>query len=139
MSLYNIEWWRPAAGYPGFEVSTKGRARDALTGRVLRCFPNWDRYLEVELAVNLVYRTWVPVHELIAATFLGPPGPDQVAVHKNGRSGTTGRRTWSGTPRSPDAGMRRHAREGVTYEASGRRSRRRTVMWKHVVDEHFPT
>lgn len=85
MSPYDIERWRPAVGYPGYEVSTKGRVRNALTGEVLRGFPNWDRFLEVELAVNLVYRTWVLVHELITATFLGPPGPDQVAVHKNGK------------------------------------------------------
>jgi len=75
------EIWRPIKGFPNYEISTHGRVRsNYLRGRsgghgrfnrVLKQRPNTGGYPTVSLYRNRKAKT-VPVHRLVAGTFLKP-------------------------------------------------------------------
>lgn len=76
-----IEKWKLVDGWPGYEVSSKGRVRRTLTGLVRRgvkagrlmtvTLNSWG-YPTVYLK-NLTKRTGVHVHRLVAIAFISPP------------------------------------------------------------------
>lgn len=68
------EWWLPAAGFePRYDVSTLGRVRNRITGRILVASGRYP-------SVTLGGRT-VAIHRLMGETFLGGPHPGQVLLH----------------------------------------------------------
>lgn len=80
----NQEEWRPAAGFPDYEVSSLGRVRRKTAGGgsgqwppgfVLSSFPGCYGYSRLDLWLNGKKKT-VRVHRLVADAFLAtPPGP----------------------------------------------------------------
>lgn len=75
------ERWRPACGYPGYEVSDQGRVRSFMKGtraRILKTDTGKSGHLRVRLyACGKGYTE--PVHRLVLLAFAGPP----LALHND--------------------------------------------------------
>jgi hypothetical protein len=63
------EEWRPAPGFPAYEVSSLGRVRNVRTGRVLKLSIGTNGYYKTRLSDRTVF-----VHRLVCEVFQGPPG-----------------------------------------------------------------
>lgn len=89
------EEWRPAAGFPDYEVSSHGRVRGIdrrvpwrgtlrlIEGRVLKTRLK-DGYVHVGLRVNHSATSNIRIHRLVAATFIGPCPEGMEVLHING-------------------------------------------------------
>jgi hypothetical protein len=77
------EEWRPAPGFPNYEVSSFGRVRRAATGKLLRPYPNRRGYRRNGLYVE--GRRYQPlVHRLVCEAWHGPPPEGRpLACHAN--------------------------------------------------------
>ena len=80
------EVWKDVSGYEGkYQVSDRGRVRNALTGTVLS--PSRPRkslrYLSLPLGPRSNIKTFL-VHRLVAVAFLGEPDGRRQVNHKNG-------------------------------------------------------
>lgn len=60
--------WLPIPSHPGYEASSDGRVRNAVTGRVLRQRPTVKGYLQVDLGSRA---KGVLVHRLVCEAFFG--------------------------------------------------------------------
>lgn len=89
------ERWRPVVGFPGYEVSDRGRLRSyRMPGRarrfrtrpVLLTSRSKDGYRRVTLC-NQGDTHHTMVHTLVLRAFVGPVPPGQEGRHKNGRPG----------------------------------------------------
>jgi hypothetical protein len=85
------EEWRPAVGFPAYEVSSEGRVRRAAggrgarAGRLLAPLPHPRGYLVVHLSNGSARARRRPlIHSLVAAAFLGDRPPGLQVNHKNG-------------------------------------------------------
>ena len=85
-----VEEWKPAAGFPDYEVSSFGRVRRLTTrtsttaGRILKPALHYRGYLQHGLALERKTKT-VRLNRLICATFHGPaPSPQHEAAHEDG-------------------------------------------------------
>lgn len=75
--------WKPAKGYPNYEVSTGGQIRNKDTKKILSPKERWDGYSEVTLMKNSE-RKYVKVHRIVASTF-ELKGEGNIINHKNGK------------------------------------------------------
>lgn len=74
------EIWKPIPDYEGFyEISTEGRIRNSVTGRILKTKSN-QPYYQVWLNKNGL-REIKKVHQLVALTFLGEVPPNCIVNH----------------------------------------------------------
>lgn len=74
------EWFR-VPGYPTYEVSSHGRARN--NGGPLVVTPGGNgKYPSITLCGNGKYRT-VGLHRILCEAYHGPPQPGQNALHKD--------------------------------------------------------
>ena len=81
----NNETWLPVAGYENlYEVSSLGRVRSLVSGRVMRPAKNRYGYLKVNLYKNGKHKTHT-VHRLVATAFLENPLNLPQVNHKNER------------------------------------------------------
>lgn len=77
------ERWVPIPEHEGYEVSSLGQVRNAITGHVLALLDHDRGYVQVHLGRRARNRY---VHRLVCAAFNGPPPPDMVrpqADHRN--------------------------------------------------------
>lgn len=81
-----MEEWAPLEEFPGYEVSTEGRIRNALTYHVLGIYDNGHGVYQVVMRRD-GHPTARAVHRLVALTFIGPP-PEQgyVPIHLDGHA-----------------------------------------------------
>ena len=77
------EEWKPIEGLEGYECSTKGRIKNANTGRIMKTHANERGYYNVQLHVNKKEYT-KRVHRLIGETFLDGGGLGFDVNHKHG-------------------------------------------------------
>lgn len=63
-----MEIWLPIKEFPKYDISSDGRIRNAMTGRIIKTFPNVRGYLIATLYRDKVAHT-VRVHRLVATTF----------------------------------------------------------------------
>jgi len=116
------ETWRPVAGWPGYEVSDRGRVRSwkqRAPGRV------WaeDRsqephilrpdtrngYLSVVLSDKALGRQWAAIHRLVLEAFVGPAPEGAQGAHGDGdRNNNTLRNLSWKTPVANNADKRLH-------------------------------
>lgn len=82
-SLTPAEAWKVVPGFSGYSASTLGRIRDDLTGRVLRQSVASHGYRQVGLRIEEGRRS-LPVHQLVAAAWLGHCPPGLEVDHVNG-------------------------------------------------------
>lgn len=77
------ELWKDIEGYDGrYMVSTHGRIKNCLRGKLLKPFPNQSRgYLEVCLTLNGKTKS-IRVHKIVASHFLS--GEGEVVNHIDG-------------------------------------------------------
>jgi hypothetical protein len=107
------ERWAPVPGWPGCEVSDRGRVRRASDGALVRQFVRSSGYLAVhvpgETTSNLPRRQFV--HRLVLEAFVGPRGPGQVTRHINGnpKDNRVENLAW-GSEKENNADRRRHGR-----------------------------
>lgn len=93
------EGWRPIAGWPGYEVSDRGRVRTLKRRsrpKMLRQFRNHRGYMRVML-IEPGRRLHARVHVLVASAFIGPaPGPGYTVDHqdRNKRNNAPGNLEW---------------------------------------------
>lgn len=86
----SAEEWRQIPGYPGYEVSNRGRVRSHLKyhgsfgPRILRQPPDRDGYPQVHLRDASGRDPVVKVHILVAVAFLGERQEGQEARHLDG-------------------------------------------------------
>lgn len=78
-----MEIWKPAPGYPRYEVSNEGRVRRVGTGRILKPWTDRESYCIVTLRHENGERRKVRVARLVLAAFTGTWG--QEANHLNGK------------------------------------------------------
>jgi hypothetical protein len=64
------EYWMPAPGYPGYEVSSLGRVQNSKTGRILKPSINAGGYVQFSLRGHSVWS-----HRLVAEAFVDNPDP----------------------------------------------------------------
>jgi hypothetical protein len=81
-----IEQWKPIPEYRHlYEVSSEGRFRSRLTGKLLRpAVTHRTGYLTVKLYRDRVGKTY-RAHRLVLTAFVGPCPADHVARHLNGK------------------------------------------------------
>ena len=77
------ETWKDIEGFPGYQVSDRGRVKNKKTGQILRPGLGGVGYLTVALYKNKKSTT-KNVHELVALAFLGPKPYKMTVNHKNG-------------------------------------------------------
>jgi hypothetical protein len=82
------EEWRPAPGFPGYEVSSLGRILSRRQGReiVLASWVTPKGYHFVRLSRSLYDVKAEAVHRLVATTFLGPRPEGMEVRHLDGDS-----------------------------------------------------
>lgn len=82
-----VEEWRPVVGYEGYyQVSNKGRVRNAKTLRVLKTWINNGGAHMVTFSVNKK-RKGCTISRLVAAAFIGPCPENSIVLHgKKGRN-----------------------------------------------------
>lgn len=79
------EQWKPIEGFPGYEVSDKGRVRSFKSGKAKILKPGLrSGYFFVILSNNGVKQT-KDIHRLVAEAFLGIPKEKLEVNHKNGK------------------------------------------------------
>lgn len=84
------EAWRPASGFPKYEVSSLGRVRRAVRGnatqpgRILVGKVSRNGYRQLSLSNNGRRPDSILAHRLVAAAFIGPRPPGKQINHKNG-------------------------------------------------------
>lgn len=77
--------WRPAVGWPAYEVSDAGEVRRVGAARPLRPRPEKKGYLRVALhAGGASTRRDVSIHSLVLEAFVGPRPPGAEVDHGNG-------------------------------------------------------
>ena len=69
--------WKDIDGHPSHQVSDEGEIRNKKRGNILK--PNPDRYGYYRLSLGNVDN--VPVHRIVAKTFLQPERPEQIQVN----------------------------------------------------------
>lgn len=109
------EHWLPIADFPGYEISSHGRARAVRTGRILAQSVPKNGYALLHLR-NTQGRRALLVNRLVLETFVGPCPPGWEASHLNGDRANN-RRTnleWE----SPDDNRARKRLHGTTTEGS---------------------
>lgn len=79
------EEWRPVAGFEGqYEVSSLGRVRNTMTGRMLTLGNHFRGYKQIHLFRRKPLRPkTVKVHRLVAQAFLPNPGNLPEVNHKD--------------------------------------------------------
>lgn len=124
------EHWIPAPGFPGYQVSTRGRVRNASTGRVLhhatKLYPS-TRYPAANLPSGGKFRS-VRTHVLVCEAFWGPRPAGHEAAHVNGdRSDTRPTNLeWQTVSRNRrDAAAAQRAELGRVRRGWSKRRRRR--------------
>lgn len=76
-----MERWKDIAGYEDrYEISTHGRVRNKLTGRVRSCTVDSSGYPQVDLKIDGV-RKMYKVHRLVAAAFIPNPNGHSMVLH----------------------------------------------------------
>lgn len=82
-----VEEWRPAPGFPDYEVSNLGRvlSRRRRQPRILRAATTGKGYLQVTLFSDSGARN-VQVHALVLSAFVGPRPDGQEIRHLDGDS-----------------------------------------------------
>lgn len=91
------ERWRPAPGFPSYEVSDRGRVRTykgvnqhagpRKKPRIMRQRVGRDGYMRVTLQDREGVKRVIAVHLLVARAFLGRPGGGLVVRHRDGDRG----------------------------------------------------
>ena len=77
-----MEEWKLSKKYTNYEMSTKGKIRNAKTGKILKTHINKYGYEQVSLRHNNKPKTLL-VHKLIADTFIEGDHTGLDIVHKN--------------------------------------------------------
>ena len=109
--------WYPVAGFPGYEVSDRGRAR---RGRLL-LLPQWrGSYLRFRLRQSDGRYVWRTAHSLVLEAFVGPrPSARHHGAHFPDRDSANNRASnlrWA-LPEENEADKRAHG----THPRGGRR------------------
>lgn len=79
-----LEMWRPAPGFPSYEVSSLGRVRNA-HGTILKPYVRADGYVLIGLYRERRKQVTCYLHRLVCEAFHGPPAdPALHAAHDNG-------------------------------------------------------
>ena len=73
------ERWRVIDGHPNYEVSSLGKVRNIVTGKVLTPYDDGKGYLRVK-----VYGKSLRLHILVASAFLSNPDKKPVVNHLHG-------------------------------------------------------
>jgi hypothetical protein len=76
----NIEQWRLVDGYNNYEISSHGRARNNVTGRILSQYDNNMGYYIVSLCKDGIQKTH-KIHRLVAFAFCENPNNLTVVDH----------------------------------------------------------
>lgn len=94
----SIEVWKEAQGFPGYEVSTEGRIRSYWKHRgshhtkeyyigseptMLKPWPDHKGYWHIDLRSPTGKKRGVNLMRLILTTFVRPPLPKEMALHKD--------------------------------------------------------
>lgn len=74
---HDTEMWVSICGYPSHEISTHGRVRNKITGRILGGSVNSSGYREVALT----HDGHMLVHRIVCETFYGPPANKNMQVN----------------------------------------------------------
>lgn len=74
------EWWQVIEGYPNYEVSTAGKVRNKVTGRILKPRISNTGYERVCL-YNETSHKHISVHRLVALTFIDNPENKKCVNH----------------------------------------------------------
>lgn len=82
----NGEEWRPVAGFPGYQVSSRGRILSARRKKqcVLAPHPNQSGYLLVGMINAKGKHRTLAVHRVVATAFLGPLPVGMETCHNDG-------------------------------------------------------
>lgn len=79
----DLEEWRDCPGQPGYEISSNGRCRNAISHRLYRGYIKENGYHQFCFLHNGRIETKL-THRLVALVFLPPPAPNQTQVnHRN--------------------------------------------------------
>lgn len=77
-----MEEWRTVSVHERYEVSSLGRVRNRVTGRVLAATPRKNGYVSVIFKDGKSQKRYY-AHRLVAAAFVGPLEADSVVNHLN--------------------------------------------------------
>lgn len=75
--------WKQIDLTPYYEVSSNGEVRNAKTKKELKGTPDKDGYLKVYLTMGLEKNKYVPIHRLVAQTFISNPENLPQVNHKD--------------------------------------------------------
>ena len=78
----NIEVFRSIENYDNYAVSSFGKVKNVITGRMLKAADNKDGYLRINLFDDGVMKTFT-VHRLVANAFINNPDDKECVDHKN--------------------------------------------------------
>ena len=78
----NVEVWRSIENYDNYAVSSFGKVKNVITGRMLKAADNKDGYLRINLFDDGVMKTFT-VHRLVANAFINNPDDKECVDHKN--------------------------------------------------------
>ena len=78
----NVEVFRSIDGYDNYAVSTFGRVKNVITGKILKGSVNSRGYLRINLCDDGVMKTFT-VHRLVACAFIKNPNDKECVDHKN--------------------------------------------------------
>lgn len=87
------EVWKDIKGFPGYQVSDRGRVRNKERGNILKPIPDKDGYFRVHLSTDKNVRR---VHRLVAETFIDNPENKEYVNHLDGdkTNNTVGNLKW---------------------------------------------
>ena len=78
----NVEVFRSIEGYKNYAISSFGRVKNVITGRILKGFDNRQGYLIIDLYKD-GNRKMFSVHRLLACAFLDNPNDKEYVDHKD--------------------------------------------------------
>ena len=78
----NVEVWRSIENYDNYAVSSFGKVKNVITGRMLKAADNKDGYLRINSCDDGVMKTFT-VHRLVACAFIDNQDDKECVDHKN--------------------------------------------------------